>query len=176
MKRLFSLIIMLTLLSPPVSADAVSVQPNQAKLEIYGAVCAFCAYGVQKALSKMDAIDRSQGHKGVDTDIENQIITIHLVQGKSIDLQMVSKKIRKGGYEPRTFHMRATGQAVVDNGRRYLLNQHNDRIYELTGSVAENLRLNEVYDLQLLIDEAAIKRLKDNSLPVAQVNTVIQGE
>ena len=175
MKRLLSLLIVLTIGGFPASAAELSVPLNQAKLEINGAVCAFCAYGVQKSLSKMEAIDRTQGHKGVEADIENQIITIYLVQGKTIDLHAVSKKIRKGGYEPRAFHLRVTGQIVEDNGRRYLLNQDNNRMYELTGSQAENLRPNEVYDLQLLIDESAIKQLKDNNLPVAQVNTIIQG-
>ena len=66
MKRLLSVLAIYILSCTPAFASVVSVSPNQAKLEINGAVCAYCAYGMQKGLSKMDCIDQSQGHKGIE--------------------------------------------------------------------------------------------------------------
>ncbi len=176
MKRLILVMFLLAVSGPSMVWADVSVAPNQAKLEINGAVCAYCAYGMQKALSKMECVDRSQGHKGVESDIENQIITIHLKSGGKLDLQEMSRRIRKGGYEPRVFHVRAKGRAVTEGGRRFLVAANNEKIYELTGDAAGQLKADTTYELQLRVDEEAIKALPQTNLPVAQVNTVIEEE
>jgi hypothetical protein len=176
MKRFILFLTIFSLISFKSFAADVQVAPNQAKLEINGAVCAYCAYGMQKGLSKMGCVDQSQGHKGVESDIENQIITIHLKEGEKVDLKEMTEKIRKSGYEPRAFHMRVKGQSIVEGDRKFITNEGNEKLYELTGDLAKNLASNQGYDLQLLIEETSIKTLKDNQPPLAQVHTILEGE
>ncbi len=176
MKHIFSIFTILLLSCTQVWASAVQVAPNQAKLEINGAVCAYCSFGMQKGLSKMGCIDQSQGHKGVESDIENQIITIHLKEGEDVNLQEMSKTIRKSGYEPRVFHMRVKGQSVDEGDRKFIVNDDQEKLYELTGDKAQQLVQNQTYELQLFVNEQSIKALKKNTIPLAEVNTIIEGE
>lgn len=157
-------------------AAEIQVAPNQAKLEINGAVCAYCAYGMQKGLSKMGCVDTSQGHKGVESDIENQIVTIHLKEGEKVDLKEMAEKIRKSGYEPRTFHMRVKGQSILEGDKMYVTDVNNEKLYELRGLTADKLVRNKSYDLQLLIGEDAISALKSNVPPVAEIHSIVGAE
>ena len=175
MKRVILLLMIFMLGAYPVFAGDIQVPPNQAKLEINGAVCAYCAYGMQKSLSKFEYIDKSQANKGVESDNENQIITLYLKEGQSIDLNDACTAIKKGGYEPRTFHLRVAGSPVKDGDKMFLTDSNNERLFELVGDQASQLK-NQNYDLQLLIDEVSIGQLKSGQPPMAQVQSIIEGE
>ncbi len=48
---------------------AVLVEPGQAVVQVDGIVCSFCAYGAEKALSKLDCVDSSKFGDGVLVDL-----------------------------------------------------------------------------------------------------------
>ncbi|MFT5387490.1 MAG: hypothetical protein ACI9E5_000618 [Candidatus Omnitrophota bacterium] len=176
MRQFILALTILTFFSSSVLAANVQVEPNQAKLEINGAVCAYCAYGMQKGLSKMGCVDKSQGHNGIESDIENQIITIYLNEGDKIDLKAMADQIQKSGYEPRNFHMRVEGQSIVEGDKKFITDANNVKLYELIGATASKLENKENYDLQLLISEEAIKSLKNDEPPLAEVYAIVEGE
>ena len=93
----------------------------------------------RKVFSKQSWIDREQGHKGVVTDIENQIITLYLKDGEQVDLKEAYQSIRKGGYEPRTFHLRVQGLAVKEENKFFLQNNNGEALYELVGDKVAQL-------------------------------------
>lgn len=176
MKRIILFLIIVMFSGRLVLAAEVNVPPNQAKLEINGAVCAYCAYGMQKVLSKMGCVDASQGHNGVESDIENQIVTIYLKEDEVMNLKEMADSIKKSGYEPRRFHLRATGSAIKEGQQRFLINSSHEKLFELSGAMADRLKTQINYDLQLTISEEAIKALKVDHPPLAEVHTIIKGE
>ena len=54
----------------------VVVEENQAVVQVNGVVCSFCAYGAEKALSKLDCLDKAEFGNGVLIDIETHRITL----------------------------------------------------------------------------------------------------
>jgi len=79
---------------------AIIAKPNEVVLEVHGIVCSFCSVGVQKKLSKLPFVDRTKHKKGVHVAIEDQRVTIAIKPGEAVDMQMVYKSVRSGGYEP----------------------------------------------------------------------------
>lgn len=160
----------------PENADQITVDRNQAKLEINGAVCPFCAYGMQKSLRKQKFVDKNQASKGIEVDVDNQMITLYIKDGHNIDLNDVYKAIKKGGYEPRIFHLRVSGQTETDGAQTFLTNADGKRMFELIGDNVNQLGNQQMHELQLLIDEIELAGLKQNPLPKAHIHTIIQGE
>jgi copper chaperone CopZ len=110
------------------SKDTVQVNPHEVKIQVSGVVCSFCAFGVQKKLSKLKFLDMSRFTKGVHVDIDNQLITIALDSSKQADLKTVYKSIKSGGYEPQVIHLNITGsfdsdtmQITNDDGAVYTI-------------------------------------------------------
>jgi hypothetical protein len=92
------------------SKQAVSVAPDRVVVQVNGMVCSFCAYGVEKSLSKMEMLDHSQfGGDGVHVDIDNHLVTLALKPGEILPLEDARQRIRKGGYDPVRFYLRASG-------------------------------------------------------------------
>ncbi len=160
----------------PENADQITVQKNQAKLEINGAVCPYCAYGMQKSLRKQKFVDKKQASKGIEVDVDNQMITLYIKDGFDMDLNDVYKAIKKGGYEPRVFHLRVSGQTETDGTQTFLTNAEGKRMFELIGDKVNHLDNQQTHELQLLIDEMELAALKKNPLPKAHIHTIIQGE
>ncbi|RDX37285.1 hypothetical protein DZA50_02510 [Kangiella sp. HD9-110m-PIT-SAG07] len=104
MKQYLAIIISFTalfLLSFPISAKKeTSVKPNQAVITVSGAVCSYCTFGIQKKLTKLPFIDTDKLNKGSLMDIENQRLTVAIKPSVAIDMQLIYKAIRDGGYEP----------------------------------------------------------------------------
>jgi len=54
----------------------VLLEENQTVVQVNGIVCSFCAYGVQKSLSKLDCLDEAEFGDGVLIDIETHRVTL----------------------------------------------------------------------------------------------------
>ena len=87
----------------PVEAQRLGIQVN-------GIVCSFCAYGLEKALSKLDIVDPSFFENGVLVEIESQRVTVALKPAQTIDFADVYERIKDAGYDPVRFHFRITGE------------------------------------------------------------------
>lgn len=83
----------LILLATPVFADDYVVH-------VHGIVCSFCSQGVTKKISKLPFIDKTKYTKGVRVEIESQKVTIAVKPGSDLDVDVLFKAIRSGGYDP----------------------------------------------------------------------------
>jgi len=120
------------------SEDAVAVEPNQAVVQVNGVVCSFCAFGVEKNLSKLDFLDKSQfGKDGVMIDINTHRVVLALKRDKKLDLPLIYNAIKKGGYDPVMVYMNIHGQVSKEEGRYILTCPDNGQTFELMGSDAE---------------------------------------
>ena len=86
------------------SDEPIQVKPNQAVLQVKGIVCSFCAYGVEKNLSKLPFMDKSQGKNMILTDIKHGQVTLSLKPGATVDRELIKKAVKKAGYELVAIH------------------------------------------------------------------------
>jgi copper chaperone CopZ len=70
-----------------------AVAAQSVKATVNGMVCAFCAQGIEKSLSKMDAT------KAVFVDLKGKIVLVEAREGKTLDQQAISAAIVDAGYD-----------------------------------------------------------------------------
>ena len=66
---------------------------NSLKATVNGMVCAFCAQGIEKTLSKMEAT------KAVFVDLKGKVVLVEAREGKSLDEKAISAAIVDAGYD-----------------------------------------------------------------------------
>lgn len=86
MKKLFA-VIMLATLSLPVLAT------TSMKATVNGMVCAFCAQGIEKRLSKMP------GTKAVLVDLKRRFVVVEPNEGMTLDEKLITAEIKDAGYD-----------------------------------------------------------------------------
>ena len=134
----------------------VVVQPRQCIVQVKGVVCSFCAYGVEKNLTKLKFLDTSQFGDGVLMDIHTNRITLALAPDQPLDLKGIYQAIKKGGYDPVTVYLRLSGK-VAKQGNRYVLSTTNTgQVFELSGQGLEQLPDQQVVDVQGHLDATQI--------------------
>ncbi len=158
----------LLLLTSPQSAEPseqgtapVLVEPGQVVIQVNGIVCSFCAYGAEKALSKLDCVDRSKFGDGVLVDIDSHRITLALASGKQLPVGEVYERIKKAGYDPVTVHLRVSGRVEKRGDTLLLTDSANGQVFSLSGAGLENLGDGEEVDVQAHLDAEAIPGLKE---------------
>ncbi len=62
-----------------------------------GLACPFCAYGVEKQLSRVSGV------REVETDIAKGVVVLRVEPGASLDEGAVRDAVRKAGFTPRSF-------------------------------------------------------------------------
>lgn len=62
-----------------------------------GLACPFCAYGVEKQLSRVSGV------REVETDIAKGVVVLRVEPGASLDEDAVRDAVRKAGFTPRSF-------------------------------------------------------------------------
>ena len=89
-------------------AETEPVAPDRVLIDINGLVCSFCAHGIERSLSKLEALDTTQfGGDGVLVDIDAHRVTLALKPGARLPLEEVRRRIENAGYEPVRFHLPA---------------------------------------------------------------------
>ena len=63
------------------------------KATVNGMVCAFCAQGIEKRLSKMPAT------KAVFVDLKKKIVAVEAREGQTLDGKAISHEISEAGYD-----------------------------------------------------------------------------
>ena len=63
------------------------------KATVNGMVCAFCAQGIEKSLSKMDAT------KSVFVDLKKKVVAVESKDGKTLDRKAIASAIVDAGYD-----------------------------------------------------------------------------
>ena len=62
-----------------------------------GLACPFCAYGIEKQLSKIDGVEQ------IDVEIESGTITLTMTEGASLDEATARKAVEAAGFTLRDF-------------------------------------------------------------------------
>lgn len=84
-----NLIVSLAILAASVPAFAAQT----VKATVNGMVCAFCAQGIEKRLSQMDAT------KAVFVDLKNKTVAVEAKDGKNLDQTLIAAEITDAGYD-----------------------------------------------------------------------------
>ena len=71
---------------PALAAESVKATVN-------GMVCAFCAQGIEKRLSKLPAA------KAVFVDLKRKLVAVEAKEGQSLDVKVITAEIADAGYE-----------------------------------------------------------------------------
>ncbi len=108
MKKLFFTIVIINLLHSQSTVDInnqeVLVMPNEAVVEVFGMVCSFCAYGLEKNLSNLDKINSKKYTNGVYVDIDNQYLKIAFQPKSQIDYKKIHSLIIDAGFTPNVIY------------------------------------------------------------------------
>jgi mercuric ion binding protein len=70
-----------------------SMAANSVKVTVNGMVCAFCAQGIEKRISKMGAT------KDVFVDLKKKTVAIEAKDGQVLDAKAISAEIVDAGYD-----------------------------------------------------------------------------
>ena len=70
-----------------------SMAANSVKVTVNGMVCAFCAQGIEKRLSKMGAT------KEVFVDLKKKTVAVEAKDGQVLDAKAISAEIVDAGYD-----------------------------------------------------------------------------
>ncbi len=70
-----------------------SIAANSIKVTVNGMVCAFCAQGIEKRISKMGAT------KDVFVDLKKKTVAVEAKDGETLDSKAISAEIVDAGYD-----------------------------------------------------------------------------
>lgn len=83
-----------TIVSLALAAAALpALAAESVKATVNGMVCAFCAQGIEKRLSKLPAT------KAVYVDLKQRIVAVEAKEGQKIDGKVVTAEITEAGYD-----------------------------------------------------------------------------
>ena len=78
-------------------AGAALAEPPAYKLRVDGLACPFCAYGIEKQLSKLDGVAR------IDVDIGKGAVIVRLNEGATLDEASAKAAVKRAGFTLRAF-------------------------------------------------------------------------
>ncbi len=113
--------------------DPVVVEENQTVVQVNGVVCSFCAYGAEKALSKLDCLDKAEFGNGVLIDIDTHRITLAMRPGEKIPLREIYQRIKKAGYDPITLYVRSEGTLDRSGENLLLRDAKSGQVFSIVG-------------------------------------------
>lgn len=85
MKKLLLTVGFITLFVTPSYADTVKIGVN-------GMVCDFCARAIEKVFSRHEAVE------SLSVDLGEQLITVDVKDGQTLDDEAIGKMVRDSGY------------------------------------------------------------------------------
>jgi copper chaperone CopZ len=122
----------LLLLSLNSFAKTPTVSLGEVKIKVKGVVCSFCAYGIEKKISKLDFLDKTKfDSDGVKIDIKQQIVSVAIKKDKKANLQNILTAIVKGGYEVVEFYLNISGEIKKSQDKYILTSSDKSRSVEL---------------------------------------------
>ena len=116
-QALFALITVLLLAAP------LRAQIQDLTVRVDGLICPFCAYGLQKRLSRIDEID------SVSIDQPRGLAVVTMNPGEVVDFYEMTEAVIDSGYTPRGINITATGRVELWNGRLTLVIEESERFF-----------------------------------------------
>lgn len=80
------------------SKDTVTLKSGDVHVSVNGLVCDFCARALEKVFGKQEAV------KAIDVNLDDKIITVNFVDGKTLDDETITKLITDSGYNVEGIH------------------------------------------------------------------------
>ncbi len=78
-------------------STAALAAPQAYTLRVDGLACPFCAYGIEKKLSRIEGV------KQIEIDIRTGTVTVIMVDGAILDEAMAGKAVKAAGFRLRGF-------------------------------------------------------------------------
>ena len=76
----------------------LKTEKQVALLYVKGMTWPSCAIGIRVKLSKLDFVDGNRFKRGVDMDVNNQLLVVALKQGVQPNWQLIGQQIDNAGY------------------------------------------------------------------------------
>lgn len=152
------------------SAGVPAVAPHQVIVDVHGVVCSICAYGLEKRLSKLPFLDRTQFKNGVLTDIYRHQVTLAVQPAKPADLTHIYRMIKDGGYTPVRFFLQASGTLHREGDRYLLTTPALTQPLALTGKGVDERVENAAVSAQVDVEAGTVSSAaEDQPIPAAVV-------
>ncbi len=164
------------LLSPNVAfADdrPVMLEENQAVVQVNGVVCSFCAYGAEKALSKLDCLDQAEFGDGVLIDIDTHRITLAMRPGEKIPLREIYQRIKKAGYDPITLYVRSEGTLERSGERLLLRDSKSGQVFSIVGGEMDGVADNAAVSVQAHLAASQIPELGESDIVEVTIDRLV---
>lgn len=123
MRRITMIIAGVVLLAPILPA-----QIRQVTVTVDGLACAFCAYGLQKGLKRVEGV------RDVKVFVDAGKAELEFNKGVPIGLEEIGPAVKRAGYTPREIRIKATGRLGDWNGTPALFVEGNGEKLLLNGS------------------------------------------
>jgi copper chaperone CopZ len=88
------------------SALSISFAAESVKVTVNGMVCAFCAQGIEKRLSKLPTT------KAVFVDLKQRTVAVEAKNGQKLDNKLITSEITDAGYD--VVKIETTTQSVAE--------------------------------------------------------------
>jgi copper chaperone CopZ len=75
------------------ATSASSFAATSVKVSVNGMVCAFCAQGIEKRLSKLPAT------KAIYVDLKQKVVAVEAKDGQTLDAATITAEITDAGYD-----------------------------------------------------------------------------
>lgn len=151
----------------------VVLEENQTVVQVNGVVCSFCAYGAEKALSKLDGLDHTEFGNGVLIDIGAHRITLALRPGEKIPLRDIYQRIVKAGYDPITFHIRSVGTLERFGDRLLLRDANSGQIFAIAGGEMTDVRDGATVSVQAHLSASQLPELGESDVVEVSIDRLI---
>lgn len=109
-----NLLILIIFFSFVFSQDSnLEVEKDQLVVEVYGMVCAMCAFGIQEGLSELSFLnEKAYKDDGINIDLDTQMIYIPIDLSKKIDEWEAIQIINDAGYETVAIYTNFDGNKI----------------------------------------------------------------
>ena len=167
----------MVLAAHPALADdrPVVLEENQTVVQVNGVVCSFCAYGAQKALSKLDCLDQAEFGNGVLIDIDTHRITLAIRPGETIPFREIYQRIKKAGYDPITLYVRSEGTLERSGEKLLLRDARSGQLFSIVGGEQAGLADRADVSVQARLAASQIPALGESEVVEVTIDRLISG-
>ncbi len=158
------------------AGDGIFVlEENQVAVQVAGVVCSFCAYGAEKALSKLDCLDQAEFGDGVLIDIETHRITLAMRPGEKIPVRDIVQRIKKAGYDPITLYVRSEGTLERSGEKLLLRDASSGQVFSIRGGHIEGVADNATVSVQAHLAGSQVPALSESEPIEVTIDRLILG-
>ena len=153
--------------------DPVVLDENQTVVQVNGVVCSFCAHGAEKALSKLECLDKAEFGDGVLIDIDTHRITLAMRPGEEIPFRDIYERIKKAGYDPITLYVRSEGTLERSGERLLLRDAKSGQVFSIVGGEIDGVADNATVSVQAHLAASQIPELGEGDVVEMTIDRLI---